>query len=130
MSEVKRYFWLKLKKDMFREPKLKKLRRLKNGDTKTIIYLKLLLECIDKEGIITRDYIEDDPMDELAFLIDEDKNEVAETMLHLSKMKLVEEGEDYYFFKDAVENTGSKSDSAERVAVHRAKQKCYNVTPM
>ena len=39
----KRYYWLKLKDDFFRQPKIKKLRQIAGGDTYTVIYLKLQL---------------------------------------------------------------------------------------
>ena len=40
-TENRRYYWLKLKDDFFKDKKIKKLRQLAGGDTYTIIYLKL-----------------------------------------------------------------------------------------
>ena len=37
----KKFFWLKLKEDFFRDKRIKKLRKIAGGDTYTIIYLKL-----------------------------------------------------------------------------------------
>ena len=42
MTNIKKYYWLKLKEDFFRDKKIKKLRKIAGGDTYTIIYLKYL----------------------------------------------------------------------------------------
>ena len=46
----KRYYWLKLPDDFFRQKPIKKLRRIAGGDTYTIIYLKMLLVSLKNEG--------------------------------------------------------------------------------
>ena len=46
MEKAKKYYWLKLMKDFFTQPKIKKLRKIAGGDTYTIIYLKLQLLSI------------------------------------------------------------------------------------
>ena len=43
MANDKKYYWLKLKDDFFRDKKMKKLRNIAGGDTYTIIYLKMQL---------------------------------------------------------------------------------------
>ena len=55
MSNNKKYFWLKLKDNFFNQKEIKKLRRIAGGDTYTIIYLKLQLLSIKKEGVIDAD---------------------------------------------------------------------------
>lgn len=45
----KRYYWLKLPDDFFRQKPIKKLRRIAGGDTYTIIYLKMLLVSLKNE---------------------------------------------------------------------------------
>ena len=47
---AKRYFWLKLKEDFFRQKEIKKLRKIAGGDTFTIIYLKLQLLSLQDNG--------------------------------------------------------------------------------
>ena len=44
----KRYYWLKLPDDFFRQKPIKKLRRIAGGDTYTIIYLKMLLVYLER----------------------------------------------------------------------------------
>ena len=46
----KRYYWLKLPDDFFRQKPIKKLRKIAGGDTYTIIYLKMLLISLKNEG--------------------------------------------------------------------------------
>ncbi len=46
----KRYYWLKLPDDFFRQKPIKKLRKIAGGDTYTIIYLKMLLIAMKQDG--------------------------------------------------------------------------------
>ena len=51
MAEGKRYYWLKLKDDLFTSIRIKKLRRMAGGDTYLIIYLKLQLKAIKNDAL-------------------------------------------------------------------------------
>ena len=46
----KRYYWLKLPDDFFRQKAIIKLRKIAGGDTYTVIYLKMLLTAIKQDG--------------------------------------------------------------------------------
>ena len=48
---AKRYYWLKLPDDWFRQKPIKKLRKIAGGDTYTIIYLKMMLKTVDNNGL-------------------------------------------------------------------------------
>lgn len=48
----KRYYWLKLKEDFFDEKYIKALRKLPQGDSQVIVYLKMQLKSLKTEGII------------------------------------------------------------------------------
>ena len=63
---AKRYFWLKLKEDFFRQKEIKKLRKIAGGDTFTIIYLKLQLLSLRDNGKIFFEGVEDTLFEELA----------------------------------------------------------------
>ena len=54
----KRYYWLKLPDDFFRQKPIKKLRKIAGGDTYTIIYLKMLLIAMkqDSTGFTLREW--------------------------------------------------------------------------
>ena len=62
----KKYYWLKLKEDFFRQPRMKKLRKVAGGDTYTIIYLKMQLLSLENEGTLFFEGIEDDFIDSVS----------------------------------------------------------------
>ena len=120
----KKYYWLKLKEDFFRQPRMKKLRKVAGGDTYTIIYLKMQLLSLENEGMLFFEGIEDDFIEELALTIDEDPDNVRFTVLFLIDQGLMEEvRKDEYALPEAMKSIGSENASAERVRRHREKQK-------
>lgn len=121
---AKKYFWLKLKEDFFRDKKIKKLRRIAGGDTFTIIYLKMQLLSLKREGKLIFEGVEEDFAEEIALEIDEDTDNVKVTIAFLFSNGLLEETDtDEYMLPQAVESIGSESSSAARVRKHRAKAK-------
>ena len=128
---AKRYFWLKLKEDFFRQKEIKKLRKIAGGDTFTIIYLKLQLLSLQDNGKIFFEGVEDTLFEELALEIDEDVNNVELTIAYLMKHGLLEEvTHDEYILPQTVASIGSESDSAERMRKSRVKKRlsqCDNV---
>ena len=119
-KKAKRYYWLKLKDDFFRQKEIKKLRRLAGGDTYTIIYLKMLLLAIKNDNKLYFEGVEDDFADELALELDEDEGNVSMTLAFLKKQNLIEEiSEEEFFLPQGKELTGSESESAARVRKHR-----------
>lgn len=117
----KRYYWLKLKEDFFKDKYIKKLRKLAGGDTFTIIYLKMLLVAMQNEGELKYDGVEDNFAKEIALEIDEDPENVNICLQYLLTAGLAECNDTQCFVPYAVENVGSESDSAERVRRHREK---------
>lgn len=123
-NATKKYYWLKLKEDFFRDKKIKKLRRIAGGDTFTIIYLKMQLLSLQHEGKLYFDNIEENLVEELALELDEEVENVSMTVAYLMKNGLLEEVEaDSYILPQAIQSIGSESSSAERVRRHRAKKK-------
>ena len=121
---TKKYYWLKLKEDFFRDKKIKKLRRLAGGDTYTIIYLKMQLLSLKREGKLLFEGVEETFVEELALEIGEEPDNVKMTVAYLASKGLLEEVDvDEYMLPQAVESMGSESSSAERVRRHRAKKK-------
>ena len=128
MSNNKKYFWLKLKDNFFNQKEIKKLRRIAGGDTYTIIYLKLQLLSIKKEGIIEFEGTEENLAEQLALEIDEDKDNIEITLRFLQANHLIEEiFEDNYLLTKVPECIGKECDSAERVRKHREKLKQSNL---
>ena len=50
MSESKKYFWLKLKRDFFKRHDIQIIEAMPNGKDYILFYLKLLCESVDHEG--------------------------------------------------------------------------------
>lgn len=121
---AKRYYWLKLKDDFFTDKRIKKLRRIAGGDTYTIIYLKMMMKCMNNDGILEYEGIEDSFADELALDLDEDADNVQITVNFLMQAGLLEEmGENHFFMTGVPELVGSETASAQRVRDFRNKQK-------
>ena len=120
----KKYYWLKLKEDFFRQKEIKKLRRIAGGDTYTIIYLKMLLLAMKNDNKIYFEGVEENFAEELALELDEDTNNVKMTLSFLQSQSLMElVDEDEYLLPRCKEMVGVESDSAERVRKHRLKKK-------
>lgn len=123
MSTGKRYYWLKLHDDFFNSKRIKKMRRMAGGDTYTIIYLKLQLMAMKKDGVLTFSGLEPTFAEELALDLDEEVDDVRMTLAYLVSCGLAESnGEAALFFPYAVDNVGSEGASAARVRAFRGRQ--------
>ncbi|NFD90004.1 hypothetical protein FCV35_06995 [Clostridium botulinum] len=121
---AKKYYWLKLKEDFFRQKEIKKLRKIAGGDTYTIIYLKMMLLSLKDEGKLFFEGLEDSFIDEIALEIDEDLENVKVTIMFLIKCRLIEElTENEFLMTKAYESIGSETQSAERVRRFRQRKK-------
>ena len=117
MSEnQKRFWWLKLKEGYFNSEGMRRLRKQAGGEVFTIIYLKMQLASLRTDGVLSYNGYDETFAKEIAFAINEDVDNVANAIAILRRYKLVEDITDTSFFMpEAVANTGSESDSAERV---------------
>ena len=52
MSDTKKYYWLKLKRDFFKRHDITVIESMQNGDKYLLFYMKLLVEGIDHEGAL------------------------------------------------------------------------------
>jgi len=124
MGENKKYYWLKLKEDFFRQPEIKKLRKIAGGDTYTIIYLKMQLLSLKKEGRLYFTGLEDTFIEEVALEIDEEPENVSITIQYLIKCKLLEElNENEFLLNKATLSIGNETQGAERVRKFRDNKK-------
>ena len=120
----KRYYWLKLHKDFFKQKEIKKLRRIAGGDVYTIIYLKMLLQSLETDGFLYFEGYYDNFVDELADDIDEDEENVKVVVAYLmDKGLMVEADEDAYLLIKCKEMTGSESSITRRTRRYKEKQK-------
>jgi len=119
----KRFWWLKLQETFFGDIKIKKLRRLADGDTLTIIYLKMQLLSLRNDGILIHDGVEESFAEELALALDEETENVKLVLVYLEKQKLIERLSDSAFLlPEAAESMGSETDAAERMRNMRSKK--------
>lgn len=89
----KRFYWLKLQDNFFKNARIKKLRRLAGGDTYTIIYLKLMLLTTKSNGIFIYEGIENTIEEEIALKLDEKVEDVKLLWQYLLMNQMVEEKE-------------------------------------
>lgn len=122
---AKRYYWIKLKDDFFRQLPIKKLRCKRGGDTYTIIYQKMLLLTTKTDGVIDYDDCsEAEFVANLALDLDEKECNVKATCQFLLANGLMVKNEDGTYSlpatKDAV---GSETAAALRSREYRKKTK-------
>ena len=121
---AKRYYWLKLKEDFFRNKIIKKLRQVAGGDTYVIIYLKLQLLSLQNEGILIYEGLENTFSKELALEIDEDDVDIDFLIHFLTQSNvLIETKENEFSLTQVGLAIGSESASAQRVREHREREK-------
>lgn len=113
---AKRYYWLKLPDNFFRQKPIKKLRKIAGGDTFTIIYLKMLLVAMKQDGKLYFEGVEEDFPTEIALDLDEDIENVKLTVAFLLRQGLMELKDDIeYTLTECGKMVGSESSSAERM---------------
>ena len=119
----RKFYWLKLKTEFFTQPKLKKLRKMENGEKLLIVYIKLLLLSVPNEGKLLFEGLEPTLADELALSLDEDSEDVRKILEFLNQYGLIEEiNEKEFLLLEAAESVGSETDSAERMCRLRNRQ--------
>ena len=111
----KRYYWLKLPDDFFRQKPIKKLRKIAGGDTYTIIYLKMLLIAMKHDGRLYFEGVEDNFYEELALELDEEAENVNVTVRFLLAQGLIElVDETEYRLTECDKMVGSEAASTQR----------------
>ncbi len=132
---TKRYYWLKLQEDFLKDKRLKKLRKIAGGDTFAFIYLEMILNTLNTEGVIIYEGIEDTVAKEVALELDEDPDSVQITISYLMNVGLmVDLGDGRFLLPYVAENTGSEGASAKRMRDLRERKKASQcdtvVTPL
>ena len=89
----KRFYWLKLQDNFFKNARIKKLRRIAGGDTYPIIYLKLMLLTTKTNGVYIYEGIENTIEEEIALKLDEKTDDVKILWQYLLSNQMVEEKE-------------------------------------
>lgn len=123
MSENKRYYWLKLKKDFFSQKMIKILRTFDEGDRMILTFLKIELHSLENDGYIYYENMLPTFEQELSIAIDEDTAIVKatlETLLRFGAIKKVDKNKYYItFIEDCI---GSETKNASRMRKTRSAQ--------
>ena len=124
MTDDKKYYWLKLKKDFFKRHDIRIIEESPNGKEYILFYLKLLLESIDHEGELR--FNETIPYNEqmLSVITHTSVDIVREAMkifIDFNMMEILDD--ETIYMSEVLKLTGCESNSAERVRKHREKQK-------
>lgn len=127
-SDKKRFFWLKLKEDFFKQHKIKVLKSLPNGRIYTLIYLELLAESTSHEGelrfskMLPYDHVT------LAAVIDEDPDNVKSAVDAFIKLELAEIlSDETIYLREIQKLIGSETGDAKRKRDYRSRKKGDNV---
>ena len=122
-STNRRFYWIKLKKDFFETRFIKRLRTMPNGDTYTIIYLKLLLKTVENNGFYYYEGIDEDIYSEIALDLDESLEAVKNTVNYLVQKNLMTISENEAELYQMDEMVGSETASTRRARKSREKSK-------
>jgi predicted phage replisome organizer len=124
MEKAKRYYWMKLKVTYFDQLVQKKMKRQQNGRDMQVIYLRMLLCSLEKDGYIHYQGVYESLEEELAEEFDEPVELVQQTIQFMVDNNMVSiDEESNYFLPEAIACTGSESYSAERMRKLREKRK-------
>lgn len=129
MSDIKKYYWLKLKRDFFKRHDMKIIEAMDNGKDYVLFYLKLLLESIDHEGSLR--FSETVPYNEkmLATITDTNIDIVRSAVQVFAELGMMERFDDGTLYMSQVQSmVGSETSEAIRLREIRAKKKQMLIT--
>ena len=106
----KRFYWLKLQDNFFKNARIKKLRKIAGGETYVIIYLELMLMTLKENGLFIYEGIEETIEEEIALKLDENIDNVKILWSYLIANQMVEEKENGdILLVEAKQNIGSET---------------------
>lgn len=123
MSEKKRYYWLKLPNTYFSQLEQKKMRKQEHGKDMQIIYLRMMLYSLGRNGCIYYQNVYDTIEEELAEEFDEDVELIKETVKYLLDNNMISVEDSNISIPEVDRITGSECYSAERMRRMREKKK-------
>ena len=131
MSEDKKFYWLRLKKDFFKRHDIQIIESMPDGKEYVLFYLKLLCESIDHNGMLR--FSDDIPYSEdmLATITNTDKQIAYDALGHFFDLGMVEILEDGTFYLKQVESMIGQAEQDEhtrestrqRVKAYRERKK-------
>lgn len=126
MADVKKYYWLKLKRDFFKRHDIRIIEEMENGKDYILFYLKMLLESIDHEGHLR--FSETIPYNEkmLSVITNTNIDVVRSALKVFSELNMIEIFDDSTIYMSEVTKLiGSETEYAKKKREYR--QKLLNV---
>lgn len=123
MSETKKYYWLKLKRDFFKRHDTKIVESMENGKDYLLFYMKLLVESIDHEGFLR--FSDTIPYNDkmLATITDTNIDIVRSAVKVFSELEMMTQLDDGTLFMDQVQSMiGYETSDAIRMKIAREKK--------
>jgi predicted phage replisome organizer len=124
MSDTKKYYWLKLKRDFFKRHDMKIIESMDNGKDYVLFYLKLLLESVDHDGNLR--FSETVPYNDkmLSTITDTNIDIVRSAVKIFSELGMMDQFDDGTLYMTQVSSMlGSETSEAIRLRELRAKKK-------
>lgn len=125
-GQGKRYYWLKLHENFFRQAVIRFLRKMPEGDSIVIIYLELLLMSIKTDGYVRTDGLYDTMEKDLALILDEEEMKIRLALTALEKAGLLVRGTGEYEAQmtkyPEMVGTGSETAGAQRMRDFRQRK--------
>lgn len=118
-----RYNWIHIPENYFDRVKTKIIRNTENGDTKIVLYFKMLDAVKNTDGFYLFQHATQSISEEIAIQINEDAKLVKATLDTLSNLELAEISEDGCYFDEINRFVGSIAESTMRSQESRARKK-------
>lgn len=118
-----RYNWIHIPENYFDRVKTKIIRKTENGNTKIVLYFKMLDAVKNTDGYYMFQRATQSISEEIAIQINEDAELVKATLDTLSNLELVEIEEDGCYFDEINQFVGSIAESTMRSQESRARKK-------
>ena len=118
-----RYNWIHIPENYFDRVKTKIIRSTENGNTKIVLYFKMLDAVKNTDGFFLFQHATQSVSEEIAIQINEDAELVKATLDTLSNLELAEISEDGCYFDEINQFVGSIAESTMRSQESRARKK-------
>lgn len=122
-----RYNWIHIPENYFDRVKTKIIRNTENGDTKIVLYFKMLDAVKNTDGFYLFQHATQSISEEIAIQINEDAKLVKATLDTLSNLELAEISEDGCYFDESKQFVGTILEGTLRVQEWRAKEKARKI---
>ena len=123
MTENKKYYWLKLKRDFFKRHDIRIIEAMPNGKDYVLFYLKLMLESVDHDGALRFSDAIPYNEDMLAVITNTNIDVVRSAMKLFMELNMVEILDDSTIYMNEVQRlVGAETKWAEKKRKFRAKE--------